>query len=153
MSRISRNISIIIRAEKLIARRQVAALGRRLAFVLAAAILGGLGLILLDVAAYLALTERLDPPMAALALALGNLLLAGLFILVANRMSVDRDVREVVEVRDMAIADLEGEVEDATEEVRDLTAGLTRLARDPLGVAGSSLLGPVLGQLLKQIRK
>ena len=55
MSRISRNISIILRSERLIAQRRMAVLRRQTGMMAAAGIAAGLGLVMLNGAAYLAL--------------------------------------------------------------------------------------------------
>lgn len=153
MNRISRNLSIIVRSEKLIARRQLAAIGRRAGILGAAAILGAMALIMLDIAGYLALAAVMAPAWAALLVALVNVVLAVLLVAISGNLTAERDIREVCEVRDMAIADLESEVVLATAEARDLAAALRKLARDPWGSMGSSLLGPLLSILLKALKK
>lgn len=152
-SRIGRNISILLRAERLIARRQMALMRRQTGMAAAAAILGAVGLVMLNVAGFFGLSEVMQPALAALVVAVVNLVFAAILLIWARGLSADREVEQVTEVRDMAIADLEGEVEDAAAELRELAENLRRMAKDPLGTAGASLIGPLLSMLLKHLRK
>jgi hypothetical protein len=120
MSRISRNISIILRSERLIAQRRMAVLRRQTGMMAAAGIAAGVGLIMLNVAAYFALDEHLSQPLSALIVALANMAIAALLISTANKQNADAEVSGVAEVRDMAMEDLEMEVQEATEEVKVL---------------------------------
>ena len=70
MNRISRNLSIIIRSERLIARRRIAVLRLQAGLMAAAGVVAGIGLIMLNVAAYLALAEKIPPSAAALTAAI-----------------------------------------------------------------------------------
>lgn len=152
MNRISRNVAFILRAERMIAKRRVAVAARKAGVFGAAAILGAAGLVFLNVAAYLALAERMDPALAAFALAVGDLLLALLLALVAGRMSAESAIAPVSELRDMAVADLEDEVEQTAAEVAALAAALKTAATHPLA-AGAGLIGPLLAILLKVLRR
>ena len=71
MNRISRNVSIIFRSERLIAQRRFAVLRRQTGFMAAAGIVAGIGLIMLNAAAYLALSTKVSTPLAALIVAIG----------------------------------------------------------------------------------
>lgn len=101
----------------------------------------------------LALAARMDPAVAALIVAMVNLILAAVLISLAKSMSADGDIREVSEVRDMAVADREDEVQQATDEVRDLADNVRKMARDPFGSSALHVLGPLLSMLLKNLRK
>lgn len=153
MSRISRNVSIIWRSERLIAQRRLAVLRRQTGLMAAAGVVAGVGLIMLNVAAYLALSTRMEPALAALIVAIVNLGLAGVLVSIASNASADAEVAPVEEVRDLAMEDLEAEIKDATEEVRDVAESVRRLARDPLGLVGSSAVGAILTSVLKAIKK
>lgn len=153
MSRITRNAAIALRMEKLIARRELAAVGRQLGMTAAAAILGAVGLIMLNVAGYLALSARLEPWLAALTIALVNLALAGLLLLGARSVSADREVEAAREVRDMAVADLERELLDTSTTIQGLAADLRNLARNPFSATGLAALVPLLTLILKNLKK
>ncbi|NDR59146.1 phage holin family protein [Aliiruegeria sabulilitoris] len=153
MNRIARNFQIILRSEKLIASRQVAVATRKGGLFGAAALMGGIAVVFLNVAAYLVLAARLEPAMAALIVASANLVLAGILIALAKGMSADRDVEAVSEVRDMAMADLEGELQEATDEIRELAQNVRKMTRDPFSSASLSVIGPLLSLLLKNLKK
>ena len=153
MSRISRNISIILRSERLIAQRRMAVLRRQTGMMAAAGIAAGLGLVMLNAAAYLALVEHLSPPVSALIVALANMAIAGVLISTANKQNADADVSGVAEVRDIAMEDLEMEVQEATEEVKVLAQSVHKMARDPLGMIAPGLIGALANALVKNLKK
>ena len=153
MSRISRNISIILRSERLIAQRRMAVLRRQTGMMAAAGIAAGLGLVMLNASAYLALVEHLSPPVSALIVALVNMAIAGVLISTANKQNADADVSGVAEVRDIAMEDLEMEVQEATEEVKILAQSVHKMARDPLGMVAPGLIGAVANALIKNLKK
>lgn len=153
MNRISRNISIILRAERLIAQRRFAVLRTQTAMIAFAGIVAGLGLIMLNAAAYFALAGEFPRPVAALIVAVVNMALAGVLVSTAGRINADTEVASAVEVRDLAIEDLEAEAEAVTVEARELADNLRRLVKDPLGTAAPGLLAPLLSMLLQRAKK
>lgn len=148
MNRISRNISIILRTERMIARRQMSIMASQSGLYALAGLVLLIALVLLDVAAFFALSTRMSPQVAALVLAVANMVLAGLLVWIARRLTPGKEMEPATEVRDMAIAELEAEVEDVVGEVRELSDNVRRIARDPLGAALPSLLGPLISILL-----
>lgn len=153
MNRISRNISIIFRSERLIAQRRMAVLRRQTGMMAAAGIAAAVGLVMLNFAAYFALAEHLSAPLSALIVALANLVLAGVLVSAANKQSADAEVAGVAEVRDLAMEDLEGEVQEATEEVKALADNVRKMASDPLGAIAPGLLGTVASAVVKNLKK
>jgi hypothetical protein len=153
MSRISRNISIILRSERLIAQRRMAVLRRQTGMMAAAGIAAGLGLVMLNAAAYLALVEHQSPPFSALIVALANIAIAGILISTANKQNADAEVSGVAEVRDIAMEDLEMEVQEAAEEVKVLAQSVHKMARDPLGMIAPGLIGAFANALVKNLKK
>jgi len=139
MSRISRNISIILRSERLIAQRRLAVLRRQTGLMAAAGIVGGIGLIMLNISAFLALSSWTSQAVSALIVSVVNLGLAALLVSVASNANPEAEVAPVAEVRDIAMEDLEGEIMDATAEARDLAQNVRRMARDPLGFGGAGM--------------
>ncbi|WP_068115490.1 phage holin family protein [Tropicimonas marinistellae] len=152
-SRIGRNLSVILRSERLMAQRRLALVQRRTTLTVVAAIFAGIGLVLLNVAAVYALLPVLGPAMSSLVIALVNLALAGVLIAIVARSSVDREIAPLAEVRDMAVEDLEAEFDKTTEEARELVESVHRIARNPLGTAGLGILGPLLELLMKNLKK
>ncbi|MEP2027603.1 MAG: hypothetical protein ABJI96_02700 [Paracoccaceae bacterium] len=149
MNRISRNLSTIYRTERLITRRRIAVVQQQTALMALAGLAALAGLILLNIAFYFVLTKWFSPAVAAGILAFINLVLAGLLATVAGRMSVEDEIAPAVEVRDMAISDLEVELEGMTVEARQTINAIKGLGSNPLGSI-SALLVPVLTAALKK---
>ncbi|WP_170330571.1 hypothetical protein [Ruegeria arenilitoris] len=150
MSRISRNISIILRAERLIAQRHVAVAARRTGFYAAAGLAVGLAVIMLNVAGFFWLSASLSKPLAALIIAGANLLLALILALLANTQNAQADTTAAVELRDMALQDIETDIKDTLSEARGTVAGLRR---DPLGALTPDVISAILGTLVRYARR
>ncbi|KUJ81272.1 phage holin family protein [Ruegeria profundi] len=146
MSRISRNISIILRAERLIAQRHIAVAARRTGFFAAAGLAVGLAVIMLNVAGFFWLSASLSKPLAALIMAGVNLLLAVILALFANMQDAQADTTAAVELRDMALQDIETEIKDTLSDARNTVTGIRR---DPLGILTPDVISAVLGILIK----
>lgn len=152
MKRIVRNASIILRTESLITQRRLAVARKQLTLVAFAGLVAVLGLVMLNVAAYQALQTSLGAPTAALIVAVVNFILAGGLLLWAGKANADAEIGAVTEVRDMAIADLESEIDEMKDEATAIIEDLRGIRRDPLGAMTSSLLLPLLSALLKSLR-
>jgi len=153
MNRIYRNLSIALRAERLIAQRKMKVVRTQTGLMAAAGIAAGVGLIMLNVAAYFALTTKVSPQLAALIVALANFVIAVVLGVYASRINADNDVRVATEVRDMAIEDIEAEVDDATHAVKEVVDDVRQLVKNPLGSALPGFVGPLASALLKSGRK
>lgn len=147
MSRISKNLSIVLHTERLIARRRLAMLRNQTGLIAFAGFTAGLGLIMIDVAAFLALRDHMSPQAAALIIALANLAFAAFLASAASRLNVETELKPVIELRDAAIADLEADVQGAAEEAHELAENVRQIARDPLGSLLPALIGPLLSAL------
>ena len=146
MSRISRNISVILRAERLIAQHHIAVAARRTGFFAAAGLAVGLAVIMLNVAGFFWLSASLSKPLAALIMAGVNLLLALILALLANMQDAQADTTAAVELRDMALQDIESEIKDTLSDARNTVTGIRR---DPLGALTPDVISAVLGILIK----
>lgn len=143
MNRISRNLMIIYRTERLITRRRWAVLQQQTALMALAGLAALAGLILLNVTLYLTLGNWVSPALAAAILTVANIVIAALLALAAGRMNVEHEIAPAVEVRDMAIADIEDELEGMAEEVNDVVRSVKNLSANPLGSL-TTLLVPIL---------
>ncbi|WP_170785889.1 phage holin family protein [Ruegeria lacuscaerulensis] len=146
MSRISRNISIILRAERLIAQRQVAVAAKRTGIYAAAGLAVGLAAVMLNVAGFFWLSETLSTTSAALIVAGIDLVVAVLLAVVANSMTAQTDTSDAVELRDMALQDIETEIRENFADARNAVTGIRR---DPLGTLTPEIVSALLGVLLK----
>ncbi len=148
MSRLSRNLVTIYRTERLIARRRFAVMQQQTILMVLAGIAALAGLVALNVAIFFALDALMSSAGAAAVLAAGNLVLAALLVLFARRTSVEDEIAPAVEVRDMAIADVEEEMEEMAAEAREVVQAVKSIGANPLGSL-PALLVPLLTALLK----
>lgn len=149
MHRISRSLTTIYRTERLIARRSLAVIQNQIVLVALAGVVALIGLILVNVSLFFVLEARMSPAAATGILAVVNIGFAGLLAAVAGRLNVEKEIAPAVEVRDMAIADLEAEVEEASQEVREIVKSLKGLGQNPLGSL-STLVLPLITAILKK---
>ncbi len=149
MNRISRNLAIIYRTERLITRRRLAVIQQQTVLMALAGVAALAGLILLNITLYLVLSTWVSPAVAAGILTVANLVLAALLALVAGRTNMEKEIAPAVEVRDMAIADIEDELEGMAVETRELVNSVRKLSANPLG-ALSTLLVPIVTAAMKK---
>lgn len=149
MNRISRSITTIYRTESLIARRRLAVVQNQTILMALAGVVAMIGLILLNLCFYFVLSAWLSPAAAAGVLAVLNLIFAAVLATSAGRLNVEQEIAPAVEVRDMAIADLEAEVQEFGGDVRQVVGSLKSIPRDPFGSLATLLL-PLLTSLLKK---
>jgi hypothetical protein len=148
MKRISRNLTTVYRTERLIARRRFAVVQQQTIMMVVAGIAALAGLILLDISLFFVLKTWLSSARAAAVLSLANLLLAGLLALMAKRTNVEHEIAPAIEVRDMAIADIEEELEEMAIEAREVVEAVKSFGSNPLGSL-PTLLVPILTAVLK----
>ncbi|MEQ9694815.1 hypothetical protein [Shimia sp. SDUM112013] len=153
MNRISRNISIILRSERLIAQHHLAVLRRQTGLMAAAGIAAAVGLVMLNVAAFFALAETLSYAMSGLIVALVNIGLAVLLAVIATKSDVGDETAAVTEVRDMALEDIEAELRGVATEAKEATDALKKMARDPLGVVAPGAAGAIAKALINNLKK
>jgi hypothetical protein len=152
-NRVGRNISVALRAERVIAQRRVAAIRKQTGMMAFAGLVAGIGVVMINVAAFFGLATSLGNAWAAVVVAMANFAIAALVALLASRADAEKDLDSVIEVRDLAMEEIEAELGDALDEARDLAANVRRIARDPLGTAGLGLIVPVLTLLAKTLKK
>ena len=152
-NRIGRNAHIALRAERVIARRRLAVIRRQTGFVAFAGIVAGIGVVMVNVAIFFWLSESMGKAGAGAVLAVANFGLAAILAIAASRMSAEPELEPVIELRDLAMEDIEAELADGLAEARVLAENVRRIAADPLGTAGPALLGPILSVLIKSLKK
>ena len=152
-NRVSRNITIAMRAERVIARRRLAVMRTQTGLMAFAGLIAGIGMVMLSLALFFWLAASYGNATAGLIVAVLDFILALVLMSIAGRMSVEAELEPVTEVRDLALEDIEAEVGDAMTELRDVADGVKRMARDPFGTAGQNLAGPLLSILLKALKK
>lgn len=145
---ISRTLTVLLRAERLIAARRVSVFRRQTMLMVIAGVFVAVAIVMANVAAYQGLAMVVSPALAALLVALGNLLAAGILGFIASRAGRERELASAIEMRDMAYDALEHEVDGLVGELRGTAHELRVFARDPLGAILPGAIGPILNALL-----
>ena len=153
MNSISSSVSLIVRSERLMAERRMAVIGKQTGLLAFAILVAAIGVVMLTAAAYLALADWLGPPLAALIVSLVDFALAGMFVMIAGNQSAEDELMPVMEVRDMAVDDLNQEIQMATQEARAVVDGIRSIGQNPLGLANAGMIAPLITALLKALRK
>ena len=160
MQNATRNLKIIWRTQALISERRLADLARKGTIYAAAGVLALFGIAMLDVAAYLWLSTKMEPALAAMIVAVGNFLLAALMLLFANTSSRSEEIAMAREVQDIALKDMEAEAERVQKEFRAIRNDFRQTreqvksaVRDPASLITPQLLLPVISAALKAFKK
>jgi hypothetical protein len=158
METLVRNLKLLWKSDRMLAEIRLKLVAQKIVlFVLAG--LGGLfALGMLNMAVFFAIQETLGSAIAALLVGLGNLLLAGILLLVVQRLDTGPEARIVEEVREMALADIEAEAKAFQSELRlvrdeiaDMRSGITSLVKNPIDVLTPRLLLPATAALAKLV--
>lgn len=153
MNRISRNLTMILRAERMIARRNMAVFRNQTGLMVFAGMVTGIAVVMFNIAGFFALRETMSPQAAAVIIALVNLVIAASLAGAASKLSATPELEPITEMRDLAIEDIEADLLDTVQEVREVAANVQRIARDPLGTALPALIIPALTSFLRNNRK
>lgn len=124
MDRTLRNLRLIIRAQSALLEARLGEVGWQVGLLVVAGVAVLFGLAMLDVAGFLALEPQIGPGWAALAVAVGNFLIASLLALLALRPAHSPATRRAREARDLALADLEATLSQAGAEAVEIRAAL-----------------------------
>ena len=137
------------RAERIIAETRLRVLLRRSMLYALAGLIAVFGLAMLNVAAYFFLRGLWGPIWAALAAALGDLVIALIVVLIALAVRPGPELPAAIELRDMSIEGLEGELGPLQERF----AWLGRAARDPFDTVLPAILIPLVTSIMRGLRK
>jgi hypothetical protein len=118
------------------------------------------GLLMLNLAGYLALEQVWGRVWAAVAMGLIDLVISLLLIAIAARTKPGRELDLALEVRGIALRGLENEAASVQaelvalrDEFRGVKENLTRFVKHPLDSALPALIGPLGTLVLKSIKK
>ncbi|MEM6576905.1 MAG: hypothetical protein AAF678_00305 [Pseudomonadota bacterium] len=151
--RIGRNAHIALRAERVIARRRLAVFRTQTGLMAFAGAVASIGIVMVNVGLFFWLAESNGNAAAGGILAALNFGLAVILVLVASRMSAERELEPVIEVRDLAMEDIEAEIAEGLDEAKVLAENVRRMASDPFGSIGTSLLAQVIPVLVNSLKK
>ena len=132
-----RNIRVILRSERILARSSVQLASRKLVLAVVAGIATLFALGFLNISAFFALELIMDSVWAALILGAANLAIAGIIVAVAVNLGPGADADMARDFRDMAIAEIENQVSSVEENVRQLGTEISGLGETALGLVES----------------
>ena len=148
MQTMFRDLRILWRAERIIAESQLRLAFRQTAIAAAAGLVGLLGLGMLNAAGFLALAPLWGAAWAALAIAIADLVVAGIVLAVAMSVRHGPEHAAAVELRDLSMQELESEFAPLRNKLGVLTNG----GRDPLEAMLPTILMPVLTAAIRAVK-
>ncbi|HEB95904.1 MAG TPA: hypothetical protein ENI96_05680 [Sedimenticola thiotaurini] len=149
-------LQLLARAEVALAQIRAQRAGSRSALFAVALVFGLLGLGMLNLAGYHALTPRYGPAAAALVVALGDMVVAVVVLLLSRRAGPgEREEQMAREMRDFAYAQLNSDIEQAKAQILQVTEDVRGIRSSFVSVAGSAAttLGPLVGMLVNAVKK
>lgn len=160
MDSIVRNLRVLWRAESIIADIRFRQVMMRSSLRGAAALLGLFAYAMGNLAVFFALDQAWGPIWAASAVALGNLLVALLLLVIAERAKPGREMELALEVRNSALQALEADagviqvqLMELRDEVRGMKQAVTGFVRHPINSALPAMLVPLAGAVIKNLKK
>ena len=156
MSRVRRNLQLLWRSERVMAEARLKLISRKLVLAVIAGIACLIAVSMLNLAAYLALITVVSKPLAALIVAVINLVIAGLMVAIAQGLQPGPEEEMLREVRDIALGDLGSEVDDVQaqllrlrEDVEGVRASITQFVQRPLDALSPTMIMPALSAIAK----
>lgn len=139
---------VLWRAERLIGEIRLRRILRQSGLFAFAGLIASFGLAMLNVAAYFALAPIWGNALAMLAVGVADLIIAGIFVLIAINPGSNAELELAAELRDHALEGLETEAKATADRVTGIVTG-------PLSMAGgaTSLLLSLLTGFLRGRRK
>ncbi|MDA9981865.1 phage holin family protein [Gammaproteobacteria bacterium] len=149
-------LQILARAEMAMAQIHTRRAGSRSAFFAVALVFLLLGLAMMTLAVYHALTPSLGPAWAAFVVAMVDTFIGIIVVLIARKAGPSENEEKLVrEIRDMAYAELSKDIEQVKSGLDSITADVKRIRSGftsfTSGAAGA--LGPVISMLLKVAKR
>ncbi|MEA3412334.1 MAG: hypothetical protein U9R74_12450 [Pseudomonadota bacterium] len=149
-------LQILARAEMALAQIRARRAASRSALFSVALLFGLLGLGMLNLAGFHALTPEHGPAMSAFLVSLANLALAIILILVAKGAGPSENEEKMArEMRDLAWNELSNDINQVKAGLTDVTSEVRRIRSGFTSFSGSAInsLGPVLGLLIKAVKR
>jgi hypothetical protein len=125
---------LLAKAEVILVRLHLRRAVRQVSFVLVAALFGLMALAMLNVAFYLFLAPRIDPALAALAVAGLDTLLAVVAVVAASRLELGPEAEDAASIRDVASRELAADAERVRAQLDDLGQDIKQIRSVVTGI-------------------
>ncbi len=151
MERLMHSLKVFWRSERLLKQREVRLAAGRLQFTAIAAFAAVAGLVMLNAAAFFALSTYWGNALAALTLAGADFVVAAALALYARSLEAGPEIEAVTEVRDMAIKNIEEEMALVEAELVAMRDSAHKFLHHPTDAMLPGFFGPLLGVLVKNL--
>ena len=152
MERIANNFRLLWRAERLLAEQEIRLGTRRLAVQALGGLIAAFGLAMMGIAMFFALEPFMGAALAALAVAVVDLIVAAVLFGMASSMSLPPQTEMVREMRDSALEGLRDEAAAAEAEVASLAADVRDFARNPIRSILPAVARPMVAAVTRGLR-
>jgi hypothetical protein len=153
-------VRVLARTEMFLLRVHLRALAKQTILCAAALLVLVLAIAMVNVAGYMFLSARLDPAVAALILATFNAVIGGGLFLIAKSIRPGAEAAMAEEVRDLALAELQADVDairtnfqEVRTDVERIRSGLGGLFGGGGSLGGLLHLGPLLDLLTSSLKR
>ena len=120
MDDLIKKLRLLAKAEAILVRLHLRRAVRQVSFILVAALFGLLALAMLNVALYLLLAPRIDPALAAFAVAGMDLLVGVAAVVAAGRLELGPEAETAEMIRDRATSELAADAERLRKQLEGL---------------------------------
>jgi hypothetical protein len=144
MEHLARSLKVAWRSERLLLENDFRLTLQKVQLGALAGLVGILGLVMMNLAAFFALVPELGQSLAALCIGTVDLVLALLLVIRAGSLKPSPEVELVREVRTMAFADIEDELSLAEAELTALKNEVHAFVRNPLDTLLPGAIAPLL---------
>lgn len=151
MEHLARSLKIAWRSERLLIENELRLTLQKMQLGALAGLVGILGLVMINMAAFYALVPHVGQPLAALCVGAVDLVLAVLLIVRVGSLKASPEVELVKEVRTMAFADIEDELSLAEAELTALKNEVHAFVRNPLDTLLPAAITPLLEAVIRGI--
>lgn len=149
MKRLVHSVKVFWRTERLLTEQQLKLATGRLQLTAIAAFAAIAGLIMLNIAAFFALSTYWGNALAALTMGGVDFVIAAALAFSAGSMKAGSEIETIKEMRDMALTDIEEEADLAGAELIALRTAAHRFFRHPADALLPGIVGPLLAAFAK----
>lgn len=145
LERSLQNLRVLLRANSITGEIRLRHILARTSLQMLSGLIASFGLLMIDIAAFFSLESMYGPVRAAMGIGIGNIVLAGLLVLISSRLRPGRELALAKEIQDMALGVV---IHDA----KEIQSHVSGLLHNPLDAALTGALGHLTAILIKQLR-